>query len=73
MAENLKKGDKVEWKTSQGKTVGKVKSKLTEPTDIKTHHVAASEENPEFLVESEKTGAQAAHKPSALKKVRNKK
>ena len=69
MADELKKGDKVEWKTSQGKTTGEVEKKLTSPTDIKGHHVAASKENPEYLVTSEKTGKQAAHKPDALEKV----
>ncbi|MBD2521123.1 DUF2945 domain-containing protein [Nostoc sp. FACHB-133] len=69
MAEQLKKGDRVEWNTSQGKTTGKVVKKLTSPTEIKEHHIAASEDNPEYLVESEKTGKQAAHKPDALKKV----
>lgn len=71
MAENLKKGDKVEWETPQGKTVGTIVKRLTEPTEIKNHHVAASEENPEYLVESDKTGAQAAHKPESLKKVKS--
>lgn len=69
MAEEFKKGDKVEWKTSQGKTTGEVKKKLTSPTDIKGHHVAASEDNPEYLVKSDKTGKEAAHKPDALEKV----
>jgi hypothetical protein len=45
-----------------------VKKKLTSPTDIKGHHVAASKDNPEFLVISDKSGAEAAHKPEALKK-----
>jgi Hypervirulence associated proteins TUDOR domain len=66
MTEEFKKGDRVEWKTSQGETTGKVKQKLTEPTEIKKHHVAASEENPQYLVESDKTGKEAAHKPEAL-------
>jgi hypothetical protein len=65
----FKKGDAVEWETSQGKTQGEVKQKLTSPTEIKGHHVAASKENPEYLVESDKTGKQAAHKPESLKKV----
>lgn len=69
VAEQFKKGDRVEWKTSQGKTTGKVVKKLTSPTDIKEHHIAASEDNPQYLVESDKTGKQAAHKPDALKKV----
>lgn len=68
MADNLKKGDAVEWETSQGKTSGTIKKKLTAPIDIKNHHVAASPENPEYLVESDKSGKQAAHKPSSLKK-----
>jgi Hypervirulence associated proteins TUDOR domain len=69
MTEELRKGDRVEWKTSQGEITGKVKDKLTEPTKIKKHHVAASEENPQYLVESEKTGKEAAHKPEALHKL----
>ena len=72
MAEKLKKGDKVEWETSQGKTSGAVKKKLIEETDIKGHHVAASKDNPEYLVESDKSGKEAAHKPESLKKVRSK-
>ncbi len=73
MAEKLKKGDDVEWNTSQGKTSGKVKKKLTSPTEIKSHRVAASKENPQYLVESEKSGDEAAHKPESLKKVKGKK
>ncbi len=66
---DFKVGDKVEWNTSQGKTTGVIKRKLTEPMDIKGHHVAASEEEPQYLVESDKSGEEAAHKPDALKKI----
>jgi len=69
LTDQLKKGDKVEWKTSQGKTRGEVEKQLTSPTDIKGHHVAASKDNPEYLVKSDKTGKEAAHKPDALDKV----
>jgi hypothetical protein len=65
----LKSGDKVRWNTSRGKTTGVVVKKLTSPTRIKSHEVSASKENPEYLVESCKSGKQAAHKPKALKKV----
>ncbi len=68
MADELKVGDKVEWETAQKQTVGTIKKKLTEPIDIKGHHVAASEENPEFLVETDVSGKEAAHKPEALKR-----
>ncbi len=73
MADKLKKGDQVEWETPQGKTSGTVKKKLTAPIDIKGHHVAASEDNPEYLVESEKSGKEAAHKPESLKKTQPRK
>jgi Hypervirulence associated proteins TUDOR domain len=69
MAEEFKVGDRVQWKTSQGNTTGIVKQKITSPTEIKGHHVAASEDNPEYLVESDKTGKEAAHKPDALEKI----
>lgn len=68
MANNLKKGDSVEWQTPQGKTTGTVKKKLTSPMKIKEHEVKASPENPEYLVETKKTHKQAAHKPTSLKK-----
>ncbi|MDQ3556222.1 MAG: DUF2945 domain-containing protein [Gemmatimonadota bacterium] len=68
MADELHKGDEVEWNTSQGKTSGRVEKKLTSETHIKGHKVAASDENPEYLVRSDKSGAEAAHKAEALKK-----
>lgn len=68
MAKQIKTGDNVEWQTAQGGTTGVVKKKLSTPTKIQGHKVAASKENPEFLVESGKTGKKTAHKASALKK-----
>lgn len=68
MADDLKQGDAVSWNTSQGRTTGKVERKLTAPTDIEGHHVAASDDNPEYLVRSDKSGKVAAHKPEALNK-----
>lgn len=64
---DLKKGDKVEWDSSGGHSVGKVVKKITTPTTIKGHKVAASKDNPEYIVKSDK-GGEAAHKPGALKK-----
>ncbi len=64
----FKAGDKVKWDHSQGTTTGKVVKKVTSETKIKGHTVAASKDNPEYIVESAKTGARAAHKPSELKK-----
>lgn len=65
--ETFKAGDRVSWSSHGGTAHGKVVKKLTEPCDIKGHHVAASKDNPEYLVETDE-GKQAAHKPDALKK-----
>lgn len=62
------KGDKVSWESSGGHSVGKVVKKITSPTKIKDHKVAASKDNPEYIVKSDTSGGIAAHKPSALKK-----
>jgi Hypervirulence associated proteins TUDOR domain len=68
MAKDLKKGDKVEWETSQGTTHGTVEKKQTSATSIETHEVAASKDNPEYIVRSDKSGKIAAHKPGGLRK-----
>ena len=65
----LKSGDKVSWNTSQGKTTGTVVKRTISKSKIKTHTVAASKDNPEYIVKSSKTGAKAAHKRKALKKI----
>jgi hypothetical protein len=69
MAKQLKAGDKVAWDTSQGETRGKVVRKQTTPTKIKSHKVAASPGNPEYIVKSDKSGKIAAHKPTELRKL----
>lgn len=61
-------GDKVSWNTSQGRTHGRVKRKLTAPTDVEGHHAAASEDEPQYLVVSDTSGREAAHRPEALRK-----
>jgi hypothetical protein len=67
MTTNFSKGDKVSWKSHGGEAHGKVVRKQTEPTRIKGHKVAASPENPQFIVETEE-GKRAAHKAEALGK-----
>ena len=67
---DLKTGDKVSWNSTQGKVTGTVKKKLTAPIEIKSHHVAASPDNPQWLVESATSRKLAAHKSAALKPVK---
>jgi len=68
MPKQFKPGDRVKWNTPQGKTTGKVKKKLTSAKKIKDHVANASKENPEYLVQSEKSGKEAAHRPAELRK-----
>ena len=67
---DYKVGDKVSWNSTQGTVAGTVKKKLIAPMNIKTHHVAASSDNPQLLVESANTGNLAAHKPEALTRLK---
>ena len=67
MAE-LHKGDKVSWKSHGGTAHGVVEKSLTSRTRIKGHVVAASPDNPEYLVKSESGAGKAAHKRGALTK-----
>jgi hypothetical protein len=46
-----------------------VKKKLTSPTKVGGQKINASEDDPRYPVESEKSGNEAAHKPDALSKV----
>ena len=66
--DKLSKGDQVEWSSHGNTTEGKVKKKITENTKAGGRKVKASKDEPQYLVESKKTGKDAVHKPGALKK-----
>ena len=70
MAAELKRGDRVQWNYRGTKVVGTVLRKITERTTVGGKAVAASKDDPRFLVRSEKSGKEAAHKASALTRVR---
>jgi hypothetical protein len=63
----VKTGDRVEWNAHGGTAEGKVVRTITKRTRVKGHTVAASKEDPQFLVETDE-GKRAAHKPEALRK-----
>lgn len=67
MAKSFAKGDRVSWKSHGGEAHGKVVRKQTEPTRIKGHKAAASDDEPQFIVETDE-GKRAAHKADALSK-----
>ena len=67
MTDKLSEGDRVTWKSHGGEAHGSVVRKQTSRTTIKGHIVAASPENPQFIVKTNE-GKKAAHKPEALTK-----
>ena len=68
MPKTLKPGDKVSWGTSGGETHGTVEKKVTGTTKIKSHTAKATEDEPQFVARSAKSGKTAVHKPEDLKK-----
>ena len=69
MAEPLTVGDRVSWGTPQGRTQGKVVERKTADFQLAGQKFTASQDEPAFVVESEKTGAHAAHKGGALRRL----
>jgi FKBP-type peptidyl-prolyl cis-trans isomerase 2 len=63
---SLRKGTSVEWNTPQGPTHGKIVDVKTDDFTLDGNQHRASETEPQYVVESAKTGAHAAHKASAL-------
>jgi Hypervirulence associated proteins TUDOR domain len=68
VADEFSKGDHVSWKSHGGEAEGTVKREITSDTEAAGRKVRASEDDPQYEVESEKSGGTAVHKPSALKK-----
>ncbi|WP_165068917.1 hypervirulence associated TUDOR domain-containing protein [Marisediminicola senii] len=69
---DFSKGDRVSWATPQGRTQGEVVEKKTSDFDFSGKTFHASKDEPAYVVKSEKTDAEAAHKGSALRKLSDK-
>ena len=67
MPDEFKQGDKVKWKSHGGEAHLTVEKKQTTPTTIKGHKVAASPDDPQFIVRTA-DGKKAANKAGALVK-----
>ena len=62
----VKKGDHVSWNTPQGRTEGEVVERKTDDFELYGKERRASEDDPQLVVESDKSGKQAAHKESSV-------
>jgi hypothetical protein len=63
---SLSQGTSVEWNTPQGLTHGRIVEKRITDFELDGHTHRASEDEPQYVVESAESGARAAHKASAL-------
>jgi hypothetical protein len=66
MADDLHTGDHVSWKSHGSTTEGTVQRKITTETEASGRTVKASTDEPQYEVESDKSGKTAVHKPGAL-------
>ena len=68
MPETFKRGDRVQW-NFRGRTVtGRVRRRLTSRTEIDGQVVAASKDDPRYVVRSEKSGKDTTRRPQALRR-----
>lgn len=70
MPQEFRRGDRVQWNFRGRKVIGKVRRRLTSRTEISGQVVAASKDDPRYLVRSEKTGKETTRRPGALTRLR---
>jgi hypothetical protein len=73
MARTFAVGDHVEWNSEAGRVRGTIRKKVTAEIQFKGYTVHASKDEPQYLIESDKTEHLAMHKGSALRKLRKSK
>lgn len=66
--QNFRKGDRVEWRSHGTTVTGTVLREISSDTEAAGRTVRASKDDPQYQVRSDKTGADAVHKPSALRR-----
>ena len=69
MSGELGRGDRVEWSFRGRTVVGRVRRKLTKRTEIDGRPVAASREDPRYVVRSDKSGKETVRRAASLRKL----
>ncbi len=69
MPEEFKRGDRVEWNFRGRRVTGKVRRRLTSRTEIGGRPVAASKDDPRYVVRSDRTGWETTRRPAALRRI----
>ena len=68
MPRRFRVGDHVSWNSEAGRVSGKIIKVHTKDFDYKGHTHHATEDDPQYEIQSDKTDHIAAHKGSALRK-----
>ncbi len=72
MAKRFKVGDHVEWNSEAGRVRGHIVQMVTAPMQFKGYTRHASEQEPQYIIKSDKTDHLAMHKGSALTRIEDK-
>jgi hypothetical protein len=70
MPSTFRIGDHVSWNSEAGRVSGTIRKRISAPIRFKGYTVHASREEPQYLIESDKTDHLAMHKGSALRKLK---
>ncbi len=70
MPQTFKRGDHVEWNSEAGRVRGVIVKKVISKVLFKGYMHHASRDEPQYLIQSDKTDHVAIHKGRALKQVR---
>ena len=67
MANEFKRGDRVEWNYRGTVVTGRIRRRLTKRAEVGGQIAAASAEDPRYIVRVESSGKEIARRPSALR------
>jgi hypothetical protein len=66
-ARDFKPGDHVSWNSEAGRVSGVIRKKITSQITFKGYRRHATPQEPQYLIESDKTDHVAIHKGTALR------
>ena len=69
MPQEFKRGDRVEWRFRGRPVTGRVRRRVVERTEVGGQVFAASKDDPRYVVRSDKSGADTARRPAALRRL----
>jgi hypothetical protein len=70
MPHEFKRGDRVEWNFRGRNVSGRIRRRLTSRTEIGGQVVAASKDDPRYVVRSDRSGKETTRRPAALRRLR---